>query len=195
MPIVDLLRHGALVGGVRYRGRIDDPLTPEGRAAMDAVWQAVANEVELIVCSPLARCRQPAEDWAAQKGIALIVEDRLMELAYGDWEGKTAEEIEAQWGELFRRWRRNPAGLRPPGGESPEEMRARIQAWWHEFRRAHLGKRALVVAHSGTIRMLIAIVLGAGIETTRKMAMPYACWSRIAADEHADWLVFHNRTP
>ena len=192
MPIVDILRHGALAGGVRYRGRVDDPLTDEGRAQMARVWERVRDEVEVIVCSPLSRCREPAQGWARERGLPLVVEERLVELAYGAWEGKTAQEIEAEDGALFRRWRENPAGLRPPGGEAPEELWARVADWWREFRESGAG-RALVVTHSGPLRVLASLVLGGDLATTRRLHVPYACWSRIGGDAHASWLVFHNR--
>ncbi len=195
MFVLDFLRHGALVGGVRYRGRIDDPLTPEGRAQMDRVWARIADEVDLIVCSPLSRCRLPAEDWAGEAGIECRIEPRLAELAYGDWEGLAPAQIERRWPELFRRWREDPAGLRPPGGEAPEELVARVEDWWHEAVRAWQGKRVLAVGHSGPLRVLIARVLGAGLRASRRLDVPYACWSRFAADAHAGWLVFHNRLP
>ncbi|RME83644.1 MAG: histidine phosphatase family protein, partial [Zetaproteobacteria bacterium] len=127
----------------------------------------------------------------------LLVEDAIVELAYGDWEGKTPDELMQQYPDLFPRWRANPEGLRPPNGESPEEMRARIRGWWRRFCAEHqdTDTHALIVAHSGTIRMLIAEVLNAGFATTRRIAMPYACWSRIGVDRHAAWLEFHNREP
>ncbi len=196
---LDMLRHGALEGGVRYRGRIDDPLTEAGRAQMERVWRRLRGEAALIVASPLSRCAIPAQAWAAEAGIPCEIEPRVQELAYGDWEGLKAEEIAARWPALFARWRENPAGLQPPGGESPERIRERLAGWWTEMRerwqRGEAPDRVLLVAHSGTLRMLVALALAAGFETTRRIDMPYGCWSRIAADEHADWLEFHNREP
>ena len=159
---------------------------------MQRVWEQLRDEVELIVCSPLVRCRAPAERWAKEAGLSLVVEERLVELSYGEWEGKTPEEIEQQWGELFRRWRENPAGLRPPGGEAPEELWARVRAWWDEMRQGALN-RVLVITHSGPLRVLVSLVLGGDLATTRRLHVPYACWSRIGGDAHASWLVFHNR--
>jgi len=197
MLTLDMLRHGEIEGGVRYRGRIDDPLTDQGRARMDQVWRRLRGKVDRIVASPLSRCAAPARAWAQEAGIPCEIEPRVQELAYGAWEGLSAEEIRARWPELFDRWRRNPAGLQPPGGESPEAMQARLAEWWREIRARHAQgdapARVLLVAHSGTLRMLIAAVLAAGLETTRRIDMPYGCWSRIAADAYADWLVFHNR--
>ncbi len=53
---IDMLRHGELSGGEKYRGITDDPLTEKGKAGMDAVWQCVKQDIQLVVTSPLTRC-------------------------------------------------------------------------------------------------------------------------------------------
>ena len=57
---MDLLRHGALEGGVKYRGSVDDPLTSEGRQQMNTVWSRLDGGIDLIISSPLCRCAEPA---------------------------------------------------------------------------------------------------------------------------------------
>jgi len=193
MITVDLLRHGELEGGVKYRGQFDDPLTPVGRAAMDAVWAQLQGRVDSIIASPLSRCAVPARDWAAAVGIDCVLDERVMEIHYGAWEGKTGEEIRAEYPGMLERWRQNPTGMRPPGGESPEELRERLATWWRELITDFEDRHVLVVAHSGSLRMLLAHVLGAPIVTTRHFSMPYACWSRIMVEHGQPALVFHQR--
>ncbi len=179
MLTIDLLRHGALEGGIKYRGAVDDPLTPAGRQAMDQVWQSLAADVDYIITSPLNRCAAPARTWAAASGIDCIIEPRLAEIAYGAWEGKSIAAIQQEYPGMLERWRADPTGMRPPGGESPEELRARLTDWWaeayEEFDDAHI----LVVAHSGSLRMLIALLRDKPIAYTRSIDMPYACLHRI----------------
>ncbi len=179
MFTVDLLRHGALEGGMKYRGKTDDPLTGAGRAAMDQVWQQLAGDVDYIISSPLRRCAVPARAWAAQSGIDCVIEPRLAEMDYGAWEGKTMAAIEQAYPGMLARWRADPTGMRPPGGESPEELRIRLADWWAEAREQFDGSHILVVAHSGSLRMLIALLLEQTIAYTRSMDMPYACLHRI----------------
>jgi alpha-ribazole phosphatase len=189
---VDLLRHGAVEGGVRYRGTVDDPLTAEGRAAMEAVWAELGGDVERIITSPLSRCAVPARAWAAQAGIPLVIEPRLSEMRYGVWEGLTADEIRSRFPGMLERWRDNPDGMRIPEAETVDELWARVAAFWSELCAGREGERILVVAHSGSLRMLIAHVLGAPTVTTRRLAMPYACWSRITVRQGHASLAFHN---
>lgn len=183
MLTIDILRHGALQGGVKYRGQIEADLTPEGREAMDQAWQPLAKQVEYIITSPLSRCAQAATDWAEQAAIPCIIEPRIAEMHYGAWEDKTIEEIEQISPGLIQQWRKDPTGMRPPNGESPEELRERIADWWQETITSMINKHILVVGHSGSMRMLIAHALNLPISATRDMHMPYACWKRLQHDQ------------
>jgi len=176
--IVDLLRHGALQGGVKYRGRVEGNLTQEGRNQMEKVWQHIANDVDVIVASPLLRCAEPAQAWATEKGVGCIIDERMAEMHYGDWEDKTHDEIEAEFPSMLAQWRENPTGMRPPHGESPEELQARIADFWQDLCHQYEYKHVLVVGHSGSTRMLIAHIEKRPIAYTRQISMPYACWSR-----------------
>ena len=199
--VIDLLRHGELEGGVKYRGRTDDPLTAAGRLAMDQVWAQIHAEIDQIITSPLARCAEPSRAWAAQRKIPCRIEPRLVELDYGQWEGLSAGEIEQQWPGQLAQWRRDPSGLCPPQGESPESLQARVAECWREITADAHDQHLLLVTHSGTLRMILAQLLGgtqsldATIAATRRFAMPYACWSRIAIIDGQPTLQFHARTP
>jgi len=189
---VDLLRHGALEGGIKYRGTVDDPLTADGRAVMDRIWAKLAGDVDRIIASPLSRCAVPARDWAAQASVPLAIDPRLAEMRYGVWEGLTGDEIRARYPGMLERWRANPEGMCIPEAETVAELRARVAAFWAELCAGADDERILLVAHSGSLRMLIAEALGAPIITTRRLAMPYGCWSHIAVHQDQASLVFHN---
>jgi len=195
--MIDLMRHGALHGGRKYRGSIDDPLTSEGEAAMDGVWQHLMDDVDAVLTSPLQRCRMMSERWQAAHGVPCHIEPRLHEMHYGEWEGLTEEQIRAAYGnELLQRWRDNPAGMCPPGGEAFEDFRQRIATLVDDIqqRKIHSEHRhLLMVAHSGTVRMLLMLFTGMDAAHIRRFDVPYACWSRIAVRPEGSFLVFHNR--
>lgn len=183
MLTIDLLRHGELVGGVKYRGIIDDPLTELGRSSMDNVWSNVRDNVSTIFSSPLQRCAVPASDWANDAEKSLHIDSRLQELYYGDWEGKTPEQIKLTDCDLFYQWRTNPDGLSPPNGESMSDFSSRVSNFFDELRTRHQEDHILIVSHSGVIRTMLALALAAPVQTTRHLSMPYACWSRITIDD------------
>lgn len=177
--VIDLLRHGALEGGLRYRGSIEAELTPIGRADMDAVWARIADSVDIILTSPLGRCLKPAQEWAEQKGIACEVVDDFREMHYGEWEGLSAEEIEQRFPGMLVRWRKNPVGIQIPGAELIEDFAERVARAWEGVLRAHAGQHVLLVGHSGTLRIIMAHVLDAPLSTTRRFSVPYAAWSQV----------------
>lgn len=193
MITVDILRHGELKGGVKYRGWVDDPLTQAGRASMDAVWSRLRRDVDLLITSPLSRCAGPASEWSQEAGIPCEIEPRIAEVRYGEWEGLSSDEIMAQYPGILEQWRRNPAGMSAPGGETAEQLQARISNFWSDISKQYDGKHLLIVAHSGSMRMLLAHILSAPIVTTRMMQMPYSCWSRAAIRDGRSELVFHNQ--
>jgi len=190
--IVDLLRHGALQGGVKYRGRVEGILTHEGRQQMNQVWQHIAKDVDVIISSPLQRCLQPAQAWAKEKGIVCISDERIAEMYYGDWEDKTHDDIEHEYPGMLALWRENPTGMRPPNGESPEELLLRIADFWQDICVTYAKQHVLVVGHSGSTRMLIAHIEGKPIAYTREIAMPYACWSRAEYNGEMSQMLFVN---
>ena len=183
MLTIDLLRHGELVGGVKYRGIIDDPLTELGSSSMNSVWNDICDSVELIYSSPLQRCAIPASQWAKETNIPLYLDSRIQELHYGEWEGLTPEEIKQMHSELLRQWRLNPDGLQPPSGEPMNDFMSRIQTFYSELHANHKDAHVLIVSHSGVLRALLSLALSAPVQTTRHLSIPYACWSRIQIDE------------
>ncbi len=181
---LDILRHGAVEGGIRYRGSQDDPLSSLGRKQMDAVWQYLHSSIDVILCSPLQRCRLAAQDWGKQQGIPCLIEPRLQELHYGDWEGMSKDAIRRTYPGMLERWRSNPEGMRIPGAkETIEDFYQGKQALLHSIATDYQGKHILAVTHSGSSRALLAAALQAPIASMRHFAMPYAAWHRMYFDK------------
>ena len=159
-----LARHGrtAWTGEGRYQGRCDRPLSPEGWADAAGLAAALASEpLAAIYTSPLLRARQTADCIAGRRGdVAVIVDDRLAEIAFGDWEGCTQAEIRAAAPEALRRWKRDPGGMRFPGGEMLAEARVRLHAFLADL--PARGGAVLAVTHAGMIRLACLDAEGRG---------------------------------
>lgn len=158
-----LLRHGestANAAGVLL-GRTDAPLTERG-SRQAAALASLLGPVVRVVSSPLARAR----DTAAGLGLARPVEidDRWIEVDYGEHEGRRLGEVPA---EVWARWRTEPT-FRPAGGESLAEVGTRVAAACAElFSTDGAGARdpggdVVVVSHVSPIKAAVAWVLGAG---------------------------------
>ncbi len=188
---LDLMRHGEPRGGHRFRGSLDDPLSDTGWAQMRA---AVADHRpwDRIVSSPLARCRGFAAELAERHGLPLEIEPGLREIGFGEWEGLTAEAIEAREpGALARYWA-DPIGARPAGAEPLDAFAARVEAAWRGVIERYSGRHLLVVCHGGVIRTLLRHVLDMPLERIWRFDVPYAALSRVRVyPDAAPVLRFH----
>ena len=155
---VGLLRHGEVEGGSRFRGHTDDPLTATGLAQMHAAI-ADSGNWDHVVSSPLVRCAAFAKEYARRYSTPLSFDARLMEMHFGDWEGRTAAELmQSDAGDLTRFWE-NPINNRPPSGEPLAQFQARVLDAWKDIVAGYARQRVLVVTHGGVIRMLLCHVL------------------------------------
>lgn len=169
---IGLLRHGETTGtGFRGRG-CDDPLTPEGERAMHAAFEA-SGQWDRVVCSPLQRCRLPAEGFARAAALPVQCDPRLQELHFGDWEGQTAEQLMQTDAEALGRFWQDPFGCPPPNGEDLGSFRDRVLAGWEQSVIAP-GDRVLVVTHGGVIRLLRAHLEGWPLEKLLSIEVPLA---------------------
>jgi alpha-ribazole phosphatase len=176
--VIDLLRHGEPVGGRRYRGQIDDPLSDKGWQQMRA---AVANrdEWDVIRSSTLKRCSEFAQELAAQRHLSLTLDERLKEIGFGAWEGQTAEQLCAQDPQRLENFWRDPVTHRPAGAERLTDFQSRVQAAWSDILATHPGQRVLVVGHAGITRMMVSLALGSPIENMFRIQVGNAALTRL----------------
>ncbi|NWN91977.1 alpha-ribazole phosphatase family protein [Marinobacter adhaerens] len=177
--VFDLIRHGEPEGGPMYRGSKDDPLSAAGWQQMrDAV--AETDHWDAIVTSPMLRCVHFARELADRYGVPLHKDERLREINFGKWEGRTAEDVMASDGERLSQFWANPAANTPPGGEATRDFNNRVVESWHHWQHELAGQNVLIVCHGGVIRMIVADVMNIPLEHAFAGLMtPYACRSRI----------------
>ncbi len=125
--------------------------------------------VELILASPLLRARRLAEHLARGKRCELRSDARLMEKHFGAWEGRAWADIERS---EIDAWAADILGYIPPGGESAQQLTRRVQDSLRDI--AHLPQRHIaVVAHSGSIRALLAVIADIRLENTLDWEIGY----------------------
>lgn len=192
--LIDLLRHGEPVGGSRYRGQIDDPLSDKGWHEM---WQTVGKHWpwNAIVTSPLARCQAFAEELAGRASVPLQIEPRLKEIGFGIWQGKTREEITRYDPGVLQRFYRDPMHNRPDGAEGLAEFRNRVVAALADIQVQYSGQHVLVVVHAGVIRMALAHILDIPLANLFRIKVASASLTRIELVEQGEaflgQLIFH----
>lgn len=179
--VIDLIRHGEPVGGRRYRGQLDDPLSEKG-------WSQMRNAVQghqpwdVILTSPLKRCAEFAEEVATSSSIPLQQDDRLKEIGFGSWEGKTAEELMDSQADILTAFWRDPINNRPAGAEPLLDFNRRIVAVWQDISQTYQGMHVLVVCHAGVIRMCLQHTLGMPLEHVFRVQVANAGITRIQLD-------------
>ena len=176
-----LLRHGetAFSHHNRFCGRIDAPLTAEGRAMAAAFADAYANiPWTAIVTSSRTRAIDTAMPIAARTGIAVRCEPRLDEMSYGDWQGLSKTEAASRDPEHFARWLADPS-IGAPGGELPADVAARALTAIAELRVRHARGHVLVVSHKAALRILFCRLVGIELRHYRAVDWPVAAVTRI----------------
>ena len=158
----------------QYLGqRIDASLSTRGRRDVRALARRLAPvELQRVLTSPLARAQETADILASEHDVTVEADDRLKELDYGAWEGHTLDEINALFPGEYERYDRDPAHHEVGGGESGTEVAARL--WpvidelveWSE--KAKEERTAVVVGHSSTNRILLAMLLGVELNDYRR---------------------------
>ena len=189
---IDLIRHGEPVGGRRYRGQINDPLSKKGWQQM---WTAIGNQHpwQQIVSSSLSRCADFSNEVSKLYDIPARFDKRFMEIGFGDWEGKSASQIKAEDEAQFNAFFENPVKNTPPNAESLFEFEQRVLQAWDEMLQEDLGKHILLVGHAGMIRMIIRHVLGMPLEAMYRIKVPNAGITRLAVggSRGQSELIFH----
>jgi broad specificity phosphatase PhoE len=106
------------------------------------------------LASPLQRCTATARRLGVDAGI----EPRLVEMDWGEWEGRTLIELRARLGDAMAAEEARGLDFRPPGGESPRDVQERVKPLLAEI--AASGRDTAAITHKGVIRAVLALATG-----------------------------------
>jgi probable phosphoglycerate mutase len=187
--VILFVRHGETEANRRRLalGRADPPLTERGNEQAEAVAHRLSSlGVSAVYASPLLRARETAAKIAMAAGVEMSVDDRLVELDYGEWDGRSFPDLPP---EELRRWRDDPS-FAPPGGESLRTVAERVAGFCTE----HLeGETVVAVSHVSPIKCAVTWALGAGEELGWRMFLDLASITRISGrGGHASLVGFND---
>jgi len=168
-------------------------LNEVGRAQAAALAQQLA-EVPLaaIYSSPLERTLETAQPLAETRDLTVEVREGLGEARYGDWTGRSLEELQKE--ELWPVVQVYPGGARFPGGESMREVQARIVAEIDAIRDAHAGQTLAVISHSDPIKMAVAHYAGLPLDLFQRLTVAPASVTAFAFTKFGPRLLCLNHT-
>ena len=157
MHEIVFIRHGRTLWNVekRIQGRRDIALTAQ--AADDLAGRRLPVEFRRFdwVSSPLGRAVHTARLLGAA---APALERRLCEMDWGDWEGRKLSELRTRFGDEMTANEARGLDFRPPGGESPRDVRTRLEHWLRDRSGNETG--VVAVAHKGVIRAALSLATG-----------------------------------
>jgi broad specificity phosphatase PhoE len=182
---VYLLRHGETqynADGNRYCGRTDIGLTPKGLAQAKQVYDLLKDEkIDAVYSSPLIRARTTAD---IATGGFVNVDNRLIEIDFGKWDGKTREEFIDEDPMCWQKWVENPELAEAGGiGESGSKVVSRMDSFFDDMLIKHLNKTIVVVAHNGVNRLYMAHKLGMPLENYRRILQENSSITMFDLDE------------
>jgi alpha-ribazole phosphatase len=177
-----LVRHGRTTANAAglLSGRVDVELDDVGRAQADAAARCVAaiGPIHRIVASPLQRTRDTAAAIASATGGVIGIDDRWIEMSYGDFDGQPMANVGV---EVWAKWRSDPH-FRPPHGESLAEVADRVTKACEELLAEAVQHNVVVVSHVSPIKAAVAWALGTGPEISWRTHLDPASITRIACN-------------
>lgn len=193
--IIDIIRHGEPVGGSCYRGHgVDDMLSDRGWRQM---WAAVGDFAQWsrIITSPLRRCCDFAEALASSRGIPFAVDERMKEVGFGSWEGRSRHSVITENYQAYRRFYADPVNARPEGAEPLEGFYRRVTQALHDTFENYPEEHLLLVAHAGVIRAAVGMAMNASLQSLYAVHVEYANITRlVCSPDRVLRLIFHART-
>ncbi|MBX9920314.1 histidine phosphatase family protein [Mycolicibacterium frederiksbergense] len=198
---VILLRHGRSTSNTAHTlaGRSEGvDLDDKGREQAQTVVTRIGDlPVKAIVRSPLLRCERTVAPLAAALGVQPVVEDRIIEVDYGSWTGRTIGELVKE--PLWKVVQQQPSAAAFPDGEGLAQVQARAVAAIREHDRRLAGEHdgdVLWVActHGDVIKAVLADALGTHLDTFQRITADPASMSVIRYTDTRPFVLHVNHT-
>ena len=178
-----LWRHGRTVWNKeqRFQGQTDIPLDEVGLAQAQRAAQLLQHLApHHLVSSDLQRAFRTAEELARLTNLEIAVDSDFRETAHGDWEGKTYQELQDKYGDIYRRWSAGTE-IRPGDtGETRVEVAHRMVRGINKYLPEIQDGGTLVVAtHGGAARAAVAQLL----------ELPKNLWGNLGILANCSWVV------
>lgn len=183
------LRHGQTPSSrdnVFCGSGLDPELTADG-VAMAAAFASTYRDRpwRAIYSSPLRRTLTTATTIAQGTTLPVTVRAGLVEIAYGQWEGRSTEEVDRDFHDDYVRWTADPAWNAPTGGETAIALAGRMLAVVEEIRGSHEDGDVLVVSHKASIRAVLCALIGVDVGRFRyRLGCPVGSLSVVEFGAH-----------
>ena len=157
--VIHFIRHGDISDTLKgkYIGTTDVPLSDDGmQNLLEYDSRFIYPGTQVVFTSPLKRCTETAKILYPHQTPLVI--DHLSECNFGEWEGKTAEELKSD--PTFEQWLAGQTDVKPPRGESGAEFTKRICLIFEQIVEGMMktnNTEAVVITHGGVIMTLLSV--------------------------------------
>ena len=189
-----LVRHGESVCNVQRMlyGRTDCALTELGcRQALAVGEKLRAEHIDRCVSSPLIRASETARLALWERETPIELDDGLMEQDMGEWENQPFDEMMQRQPELLNAMLYDWTKVVPPGGESYEHLKARVQDVLE--REIERGGDVLLVAHNGPLSTAMSILMDMPDTAVNRLWFEQGTWSCVEIDHGVARLKYFNK--
>jgi probable phosphoglycerate mutase len=142
-----------------------------------------------VFSSPLRRAVARPNLFARRQEYELQLKEGLKEIAFGQWEGKTPEDINREFHDDYVRWLTDPGWNAPTGGQKGIDIARRSSLVLEEIEKTYTTGNVLVVSHKATTRIMLCSLLGIDVGRFRdRISMPVASISIVEIATHGPLL-------
>lgn len=198
MSTLFMARHGEteLRSSVRFWGQTDVKLSALGIKQAERLRDLLLTErIDAIYSSDLKRASATAEIIASKhNNTEIITCPELREVSFGEIEGLTFEEVNQRYPEIVKSWTEGNPELSYPGGERLAEFSQRVSQFIPRLKTLPPEQTALIVAHSGSLRVLMCHLLSIGPQHWRQLQLDFASLSMVETHSRGAILKSLNNT-
>lgn len=189
-----LIRHAAhVLGGSRIAGRLPVELSELGRGQAIRLAERVSKlPLQVIYSSPVRRAHDTALPLAQRLGLTVQISDALAEIDYGDWTGKSLDELRPV--EAWKQWNAFRSGAAVPGGETMSQIQARVIAEMNRLRHRHPDQLVALFSHGDVIKAALTYWMGCPLDLLHRIEISLASVSVVAIGDYGPWVLAVNNT-
>ena len=146
-----------------FQGRLDSDLTPLGFVQARLCAEFLKDKaIELIISSPQRRAYKTAQTIADILQVPMQIDERIREMSFGTFEGKSFLSLMEEYKETFLNWLKDPLNNPLPTQENMADFEKRVRSFTEDLVNLPQ-KRVCVVAHGGTLHAIVCLTTGIGL--------------------------------
>lgn len=152
------------------------------------MWSALGTKPpqwQQIITSPLDRCTNFAQALGQRYSIPVTHDVRIQEIHFGDWENHSITDLMQTHADALSRFWQSPLNYPPPNAEHLHDFEARVLSAWYEIQQQFIGKKILLITHSGVIRVIICHILQHPLERLLEFEVNHADMKHVSI-EHTE---------